>query len=99
MAEPPSLDDALTIERDVVFKDLDGEAVVLNLATGMYFGLDPTSTRLWQLVQQHGRLRAAYEGMLDEFEVEPSRLEQDVLEFARQLITSGLATIAPRPNR
>jgi hypothetical protein len=31
---------------DVLFRDLDGEAVILNLRTGTYFGLDELGTRM-----------------------------------------------------
>jgi hypothetical protein len=39
----------IRISDDVVFRDLAGEAVILNLATGTYFGLDSVGTREGQL--------------------------------------------------
>jgi len=36
---------------DVVFRDLEGEAVILDLGSGTYFGLNAVGTRVWQLVE------------------------------------------------
>ena len=45
-----TLKDVITISPDVAFRDLDGEAVLLNLATGTYFGLNEMGTRMWHLI-------------------------------------------------
>jgi len=44
----------VTIPDDVVFRDLAGEAVILNLASGIYFGLNEVGTRMWNLLAEHG---------------------------------------------
>ncbi len=80
-ADNPSLGDTVTVKADVVFKELSGEGVLLDLGSGMYFGLDETSTRLWQLISERGSLQRVFEDMLAEFEVEPDRLQQDLLNF------------------
>ena len=43
---------------DVVFRDLEGEAVILDLASGTYFGLNEVGTRVWRMVDE-GRDAAA----------------------------------------
>ena len=40
------LQDSVQISEDAVFRELDGEAVILNLDTGIYFGLNRTGTRI-----------------------------------------------------
>src|ERR1700730_14483347 len=37
---------------DQVSCDLAGEAVILNLKNGIYFGLDPVGARIWSLIQK-----------------------------------------------
>jgi hypothetical protein len=39
---------------DIVFRDIAGQAVVLNLSTGIYFGLNAVATRNWHLLAEHG---------------------------------------------
>lgn len=80
----------VSIPDDVLFHDLDGEAVLLNLHSGTYFGLDPIGTRMWNLLAQHGNLAAAYKILLEEFDVDEERLQTDLLSLAEQLAEQGL---------
>jgi len=56
MALRPSLDSRVQANEGVLYQELQGEAVLLNLATGGYFGLDPVGTRIWQLLLENGQL-------------------------------------------
>ena len=85
-----SLDTPLVVPDDVIFRELDGEAIILNLATGMYFGLDEVGTRAWALVTESGTLRHAVDVMTDEYEVERPALESDLIELAGRLMDKGL---------
>ena len=89
-----SLDGSVEISDDAIFRELDGEAVILNLASGTYFGLDAVGTRIWQLVEAHGSLRVVFERMRQEFDVEPDVLERDLLRLVGQLVEKGLGTVA-----
>src|SRR6185436_6548859 len=97
-ANSPSLADIVTVNADVVFKELSGEGVLLDLASGMYFGLDETSTRLWQLINERGLLQRVFDDMLAEFDVEPDRLQQDLLNFVAELTRRNLVSLAGLPS-
>lgn len=88
-----SLDASLVVPDDVIFRELDGEAIILNLATGIYFGLDEVGTRLWALVTESGPLQRAVDVMAGEYDVDRPALEQDVLELAGGLVDKGLLQI------
>ncbi len=83
----------LRIADDVVFRDLAGEAVLLNLATGTYFGLDEIGTRIWNLIALHGREDTIVEILLGEYEVEEAQLREDVNRLLGQLAEKGLVKI------
>ena len=95
-ATRPSLADHVTISREVLFQELDGEAVLLDLASESYFGLDDVGTRIWQLLQEHGSLRKVFDIMLEEFDVQPERLEQDLLKHIGELADAGLVIYGER---
>ncbi len=80
----------IRISDDVVFRDLAGEAVILNLATGTYFGLDSVGTRFWHLMAEHGSTEKVIKAVLAEYEVEEGRLRQDLDILIRQLIDKKL---------
>lgn len=88
-----SLDTPLVVPDDVIFRELDGEAIILNLATGIYFGLDEVGTRLWALLTASGTLRHAVDVMAGEYDVDRPALERDVLELAGGLLDKGLVQV------
>jgi len=69
------------------------EAVLLDLASEQYFGLNKVGTRLWELLQQDGDMSAAYRTLLAEYDVPPERLEQDLLALLGQLTDAGLVAL------
>ena len=82
----------LHIADDVVFRDLAGESVLLNLSTGTYFGLDAVGTRLWHLIAEHGLTASVIETILAEYDVDALRLQKDVDALIDQLLAKGLLT-------
>ena len=86
----PALDAAFRIPDEVIFRELDGEAVVLNLDTGIYFGLDAVGTRIWQLLVERKPLKAVLDSLIDEYEAPPDRLQRDLLAFVERLDDKGL---------
>lgn len=82
----------LRIADDIVFRDLAGESVLLNLSTGTYFGLDAVGTRLWHLLKEQGSAAAAIATLQNEYEVDERRLQQDVEALISQLLAKGLLT-------
>ena len=93
----PTLNDSLAMSGDVLFRVLDDETVLINLKTGVYFGLNPVGTRVWQLVAEHHALARVLDVMLDEFEVDRDVLEHDLIDLARQLHDAGLCELIPTP--
>jgi hypothetical protein len=93
---PLSLDDVLTIAPDVMFRHLNDEAVLLDLKSGKYFGLNDVGARTWQLILEHGRLSRVLDALLEEYAGEPGLVERDLMELADQLVVRQLA--AAKPN-
>jgi Coenzyme PQQ synthesis protein D (PqqD) len=91
-----SLEDSLCIRPEVVFRELGDEAVLLNLRTGSYFGLDAVGARIWRLVEQHGSLARVLDALLAEYDVESYILGRDLLELAERLCTNGLSEVSTR---
>ena len=78
---------------DVLVQELDGEAVLLNLDSERYFGLDDVGTRVWQHLLEHRRLERVCEEMQKEYDVDESRLSADLLQLVGELIEAGIVTI------
>lgn len=91
-----NLQDAYAPGPDVVFRELEGEAVVLNLDTGIYFGLNATGLRMWQLIEQHRTLDRVLALLEREFDAPAAELEADLLAWVSQLEDQGLLRREPR---
>jgi len=83
----------ISIPEDVMFRILGEEAVLLNLASGTYFGLDEVGTRMWQLISEHGSTDTVIETMIEEYEVEEVQLRADLDELLNQLKENGLVKL------
>jgi hypothetical protein len=87
-----ALERSVRIPADVVFRELQGEAVILNLTSSMYFGLDAVGTRVWQLCEAHGSLNVVWEAMKQEYDAPDETLRADLLRFVDELLAKGLVT-------
>ena len=88
------LDAVVAPSDDAVFRELDGQSVLLNLTTGMYFGLDAVGTHVWQLAAADGSLRAVRARLVDEYDADPATIERDLLALAETLVDKGLWSVA-----
>jgi len=85
-----SITDAVRVPEDVIFRELNGEAVILHLDNGTYFGLNSVGMRIWQLCEQHGSLREVWEAMQREFDAPGDALQSDLLAFVNELSSKRL---------
>jgi hypothetical protein len=78
---------------DVLFQGVGGEAVLLNLASENYFGLDAVGTRIWILLNEDPSLKRAFDILSDEYEVEAEVLERDLLSLVERMAEAGLVVV------
>lgn len=81
------------LSSEVLFQDIEGEAVLLDLASGQYFGLNEVGTRFWQHARELDDVDAIVARLLEEFEVEESVLEDDLEGFIGEMSEAGLLTL------
>jgi hypothetical protein len=79
---------------DVLFQELQDEAVLLNLTTGVYFGLDPVGTRIWQLFAEREVLADIAHAIVREYHVTEDRCAEDLLTLIADLDREGLVQVS-----
>ena len=65
--------------QDQVSSDLAGEAVILHLNSGVYYGVNEVGARIWNSIQQQKTVNDLQGMLLEEYEVEPEQLRSDTL--------------------
>ena len=79
--------------RDQVSSDLGGEVAILDLTGGVYYGLDEVGSRIWELVQKPIVIEQIQATIIEEYDADGERVEQDVRAFLQQLADEGLVEI------
>jgi hypothetical protein len=87
------LSDKVCVPSHVMPRAVGDETVILDLAHGTYFGLDPVGARIFELLRCGCSLAQACEAMLTEFEVARHDIERDVLALTQQLIDKQLVSV------
>jgi len=84
-----------TVPERVLFRELDGESVLLNLDSEMYYGLDAVGTRIWTRVAESDSIQAALLQLQAEYDVAPDQLAADVHTLLDNLVQRGLLLLKP----
>ena len=90
--EVPSIDlnNKVTVPEGVLFQKLEGESVLLNLDSEMYYGLDDVGTRMWLTLESSASVGAAYMQLLTEYDVDGDQLLADLIELIQNLLDHKL---------
>jgi uncharacterized protein YjbK len=83
----------ITVAGDVLVRELDGEAVLLNLDNESYYGLDDVGTVFWTALSHSPSIDEAYQRLLKEFDVEAEQLKSDLQAFMKDLLAQGLIRV------
>lgn len=83
-----------TVPDHVVFRRLEDEAILLNLDSELYFGLDAVGTAVWQAVVEHGTLDDAWAALAPQYDVDPAELRRDIVALLGELVEQGLLQAA-----
>ena len=88
-----STDSVVTAVRDQLTSGLDGEAVVLDVNSGKYFGFEAVGARIWELLQQPRKVSEIRDAMLREYHVDLAECERDLLAFLQHIQEAGLIEV------
>ncbi len=83
----------VVVAKDQVSCDLAGEAAILNVKSGVYYGLDPVGARIWNLMQEPRPVAEIQSAITDEYDVEPERCARDLVGLLEKLLAEGLIEV------
>jgi hypothetical protein len=85
-----NLESTLSIPPQVMSRLVGEETVILDLVSGIYFGLDGVGKRIWEVLADGNSLGQIAAVIAEEYEVDDARAKADVVEFANELLSRGL---------
>lgn len=78
---------------NVLLRKLEEEAVLLNLESERYYGLDGVATRMLDVLCESESVEAAYGRLVHEYDVDPETLREDLRTLADNLVRQGLLRV------
>lgn len=85
-----SFSDRVRVPDDVLISNLQQESVILNLDSERYYGLDDVGTRFLSVLNTSDSIEAAYNTLVEEYDVDEEVLRKDLLTLVENLIEQGI---------
>lgn len=76
--------------KGLVVSDMDGETVMMSVTNGKYYNLGKTGGRIWELLAEPVTVNDVIESLMDEYDVERSECERQVIAFIQMLLQENL---------
>lgn len=89
-----SFSDRVRVPDDVLISNLQEESVILNLDSERYYGLDDVGTRFLSVLNTADSIEAAYEKLIQEYDVDKEVLRKDLLTLVENLVAQGIVQIS-----
>ena len=76
-----------------VTSELAGETAILNVQSGVYYGLDPIGALIWNQLQMPRAVSDIQNVITTEYDVEPERCARDLVALLEKLLAEGLIEV------
>lgn len=77
-----------------ISSELADEAVILNLDSGIYYGLNEVGARIWELIQQPRSFGELHKVLLEEYDVPAEACRQDLIKALSELKSANLIEVS-----
>jgi hypothetical protein len=88
-----SFTDRISVPDDVLISGLQEESVILNLDSERYYGLDDVGTRMFSVLTSSNSIQAAYDELVQEYDVDRDILRKDLFSLVETLLEQGLVEL------
>jgi len=85
-----SLDSVVIASGELVSANLDGEVVILGFESGSYYSLSEVGAFVWNYIQKARIVSDICKAILEEYEVERTQCEQDLVTLLNDLAEKQL---------
>lgn len=78
---------------NVISTELSGEAILLDLDAGIYFGLNSVGTDVWEMLSTRISVREIHERLLTIYTVDADRCRKELVQLLERMAEEGLISI------
>jgi len=80
-----------------VSTELDDETVILDIASGVYIGLDPIGTVIWNILNHPQTFASLRDKILNDYDVSKEQCVKDISVFLQELFENDLIVVGDEP--
>ena len=89
-----SFEKRVSAASNVMFRELEGESVILDVDSESYFGLDDVGTRMWVALTEADSVQSAYAQLQTEYDVDTETLRGDLEDLIGKLVEKRLVEVS-----
>ena len=78
---------------EVTSKVMDGEAIMINLANGMYYSMDQVGGKIWECIEQEQSLEQIIQAVVTSYDISQEQAKRDIERLAGQLLEENLIVL------
>lgn len=83
----------LLLNQELLQSEIDGETIMMSIDNGKYYGLNTVASRIWEILKTEPLLSELVNKLIEEYEIEPTKCENETKEFLNNLIENKLIKI------
>jgi hypothetical protein len=81
-------------DEEIAAKVIDGEAIIINLANGIYYSMDKVGGLIWDLLQVGYDLEEIVVAVTERYAVSREQVQADVQELVEELLRENLVSVS-----
>ncbi len=90
-------DTVIVASKEQISSEVGGESVILNLQSGVYFGLNSVGLCVWNLIDQPTTFADIGNALLEKYDVKLEQCNHDLRNLLEELHNQGLIEIMTNP--
>ena len=91
---PITPDSTVVAAKEQISTQVDDEAALLNLRTGVYFGLDPMGAYIWQMLREPVKVKELTARLQNDYSnIDAEIVANDLRVFLERMLEAGLVEL------
>jgi hypothetical protein len=84
-------------DEEIAARVIDGEAIIINLATGSYYSMTDAGGLVWASIERRCSVEEIAAHMTAAYDVSLERARADLLDLSAELVRCGVVTVSAEP--
>jgi hypothetical protein len=89
-----AVDSVVRRDESLLTQELDGEVLIAHLESGNFYSLGASAKRIWDLIDFPRSVQEICQALLQDYAVDSTTCERDVLAFLATLVEKGVIRLA-----